>query len=125
MPLQSLPGKFPTARPPDPENESSGAVGTATGAEVQSVLSGTSSPKIVGRANTTTAVAQDASSLRIMIEPTASRRKWIARLGDRELCRSAWPLVMSARLLVQEGYPSDTLVEVGGPTLMHGRCVVA
>lgn len=31
-------GKFPTAKPPDPENGSPGAVGTATGAEVQSIV---------------------------------------------------------------------------------------
>jgi len=29
---------FPTGKPPDPESESPGAVGTAIGAEVQSVL---------------------------------------------------------------------------------------
>jgi hypothetical protein len=66
-----------------------------------------------------------AAPLRIVIEPTATRRKCIARLGDRELCRSAWPFVMSARLLVQEGYSSDTLVEVWRPNTdawaMRGR----
>jgi hypothetical protein len=35
MPLQSLTGKFPTERPPDPANGSPGTVGTATGAEIQ------------------------------------------------------------------------------------------
>jgi hypothetical protein len=34
-------GKFPTEKPPDPENGSPGAVATATGAKLQSVLNGT------------------------------------------------------------------------------------
>jgi hypothetical protein len=33
MRRQTLTGKFPTERPPDPENGSPGAVGTATGAD--------------------------------------------------------------------------------------------
>jgi hypothetical protein len=35
MRRQTLTGKFPTERPPDPENGNPGAVGTATGAEIQ------------------------------------------------------------------------------------------
>jgi len=31
-------GKLPTENPPDPDSESPGAVGTATGADVKSVL---------------------------------------------------------------------------------------
>jgi hypothetical protein len=54
-----------------------------------------------------------AAPLRIVIVPTASRKKWTARLNDRVLCISAWPFVMSARLLLAEGYPADTMVEVG------------
>jgi hypothetical protein len=41
-----------------------------------------------------------------VIEPTASGRKWIARLGDRVLCVSASPFVKSARLLRAEGLPA-------------------
>jgi hypothetical protein len=48
-----------------------------------------------------------AAPLRIMIEPTASGRKWIARLDDRVMCVTAWPFVKAARLLLAEGYPAD------------------
>ena len=47
--------------------------------------------------------------------PTASRKKWTARLNDRVLCVSAWPFVMSARLLLAEGYPADALIEMWRP----------
>ena len=53
--------------------------------------------------------------LRIVIEPTASGRKWIARLGDRVLCVSASPFVKSARLLLDEGYPADAVIEMWRP----------
>jgi hypothetical protein len=56
-----------------------------------------------------------AAPLRIVIVPTASRKKWTARLNDRVLCVSAWPFVMSARLLLAEGYPADTMVELWRP----------
>ena len=48
----------PPDRPPDPENGSAGAVGTASGAEVQSVLRRTTAsyPEIVAHANPTTPV---------------------------------------------------------------------
>jgi hypothetical protein len=66
-----------------------------------------------------------AAPLRIVIQPTASGRKWIACLGDRVLCASAWPFVKSARLLLAEGYPADTVVEVWRPNAaewaMRGR----
>jgi hypothetical protein len=67
--------------------------------------------------NTTQAIstAEPAAPLRIVIEPTASGRKWTARLGGRVLCVSAWPFVKSARLLLAEGYPADTVVEVWRP----------
>jgi len=115
--------------PPDPENESPGAVGTATGAEVQSVPCVTSSRssyrKIGGRANSTIAVTPDAPPLYIVIVPTANGRKWIARLGERQICRSTTPLVISARLLLGEGYSADTLIEVWRPDAdawaMRGR----
>lgn len=38
MRLQSLTGKFPTERPPDPDNGSPGTVGTVTGAEIQTTV---------------------------------------------------------------------------------------
>jgi hypothetical protein len=50
-----------------------------------------------------------------VIEPTASGRKWTARLGDRVLCVTAWPFVKSARLLLAEGYPADTVIEMWRP----------
>ena len=117
MRIQTLTGIFPTERPPDPENGSPGAVGTVAGAEVQS-------PEIVAHASPTTPV-RPAAPLRIVIEPTASGRKWTARLGDRVLCTSAWPFVRSARLLLDEGHPADALIEMWRPTPMNGQCEAA
>jgi hypothetical protein len=54
-------------------------------------------------------------ALRIIIEPTKSGRKWIARLGDRVLCAAASPFVKSARLLLAEGCPTDTIIELWRP----------
>jgi hypothetical protein len=54
-------------------------------------------------------------ALRIIIEPTKSGRKWIARLGDRVLCVEAAPFVKSARFLLAEGYPAETLIEMWRP----------
>jgi hypothetical protein len=56
-----------------------------------------------------------AAPLRIVIVPTASRKKWTARLNDRVLCVSAWPFVKAARLLLAEGYPADATVEMRRP----------
>jgi hypothetical protein len=56
-----------------------------------------------------------AAPLRIVIEPTASGRKWTARLDDRVLCVTAWPLVKSACLLLAEGYPADAEIEMWYP----------
>ena len=113
----ALPNKSAPERPPDPENRSPGAARTAAGAEVQRVLQRTASsyPENGAHANSATAERQDTLSLRIVIEPTASRRKWTARLGDRVVCRSAWPFVMSARLLLAEGYPADIVIEMWRP----------
>ena len=111
MRIQTLTGIFPTERPRDPENGNPGTVGTVTGAEVQSVLL---CPEIVAHASPTTP-ARPAAPTRIVIEPTASGRKWIARLGDRVLCVTAWPFVMSARLLLAEGFPADTVIEMWRP----------
>ncbi len=61
------------------------------------------------------ASTQRAAPLRIVIVPTASRKKWTARLNGRVLCVSAWPFVMSARLLLAEGYPADATVEMWRP----------
>ena len=58
---------------------------------------------------------KSAAPLRIVIEATGSGRKWTARLGDRVVCESAWPFVMSARLLLAEGFPADTVVEMWRP----------
>ena len=51
----------------------------------------------------------------IVIEPTVSGRKWIARLGKRVLCVSAWPFVKSARLLLDEGCPADAIIGMWRP----------
>jgi hypothetical protein len=56
-----------------------------------------------------------AEVLQIIIEPTRSRRKWVARLGDRVLCVAAAPFVKSARMLLAEGYSVDTLIEMWRP----------
>jgi hypothetical protein len=60
-------------------------------------------------------IGKQAAPLRIIVALTASGRKWVARLGDRVLCRSAWPFVMSARLLFVEGYPADAVIEMWRP----------
>ena len=106
----------PPDRPPDPENGSVGAVGTASGAEVQSVLQRTTPNhrKNVAHASPTTPIRPSAP-LRIVIEATASGQKVIARLGDRVLCVTVWPFVKSARLLLAEGYPADTVLEMWRP----------
>lgn len=53
--------------------------------------------------------------VRITIEPTASGRKWIARLDDRVVCVSAWPFVKSARRLLADGFSTDAIVEMWTP----------
>jgi hypothetical protein len=53
--------------------------------------------------------------LRIIVEPTKSGRKWVARLGDRVLCVAAAPFVKSARFLLAEGYTAETLIEMWRP----------
>jgi hypothetical protein len=62
----------------------------------------------------TPADKSQSDALRIVIEPT-SGRKWIARLGERVLCVAAAPFVKSARLLLAEGYPAETLIEMWRP----------
>ena len=117
MRRQKLAGKIPTGKPPDPENRSPGAVATATAAEVQtSILKQTSSsyPTLAAHASQIRSVKPTAA-IRIVISPTPSGRKWIALLGERVLCVSAWPFVRSARLLLAEGYPADTMVEMWRP----------
>ena len=57
----------------------------------------------------------EAKALRIIVEPTRSRRKWIARYGDRVLCVAAAPFVKSARLLLAKGYPPDAIIEMWRP----------
>ena len=58
---------------------------------------------------------KSAAPLRIVIDATASGRKWTARLGDRVLCVTAWPIGMSARLLLAEGFPADAVIEIWRP----------
>ena len=71
-----------------------------------------SAPDSTAQAVTTIARA---SPLRLVIEPTASGRKWTARLRDRVLCVTVWPFVKSARLLLAEGHPADTVIEMWRP----------
>ena len=107
MRRQKLTGKFPTDKPPDPENGSPGAVATATGAEVQtSILQQTSSsyPKLAAHASQIRPVKPTAA-IRIVISPTPSGRKWTARLDDRVLCVSAWPLRQVSALAVGRRLP--------------------
>jgi hypothetical protein len=70
--------------------------------------------KKVAHAGPTTPVRRS-PPLRIVIVPTASGQKVIARLGDRVLCVTVWPFVKSARLLLAEGYPADTVIEMWRP----------
>jgi hypothetical protein len=116
MRIQTLTGIFPTERPPDPENGNPGTVGTVTGAEFQSVVRRItpSYRKIVAHAGPPTPI-KSAAPLRIVIEATASGRKWTARLDDRVLCVTASPFVKSARLLLAEGYLADTVIEIWRP----------
>jgi hypothetical protein len=58
------------------------------------------------------AMAAASILLRIFVEPTPSGRKWRAWLDDRLIVISSWPFVMSARLLVGEGYPMDSKIEM-------------
>jgi len=48
----------------------------------------------------------------LQIVVTPSGRKWVARIGDRVICRSTWPFVMSARAVLAEGYPADAVIEM-------------
>jgi hypothetical protein len=100
----------------DHENGSPSGVAAVTGTIFQSVVRGTTPRcrKIVEQFSPTMPI-KSAASLRIVIEATASGRKWTARLGDRVLCVTAWPFVMSARLLLAEGFPADTVIEMWRP----------
>src|SRR5258708_3503005 len=100
--------------PPDPENRSPGAVATATRAEVQTNALRQTYSTLAAHGSQATSVAPTAA-LRIVISPTPSGRKWTASLKDRLICRSAWPFVVSARLLLAEGSPADAMVEMWRP----------
>ena len=63
------------------------------------------------RALTSTA----SSALRIVIEPTSTGRKSVAELDDRVVCIAAAPFVQSARVLLAEGHPPDTWIEMWRP----------
>ncbi len=54
-------------------------------------------------------------ALRIIIEPTKNGRKWTARIGDRVLSVAAAPLVQWARLLLAEGCPAESVIEMWRP----------
>jgi hypothetical protein len=56
-----------------------------------------------------------AGVLQIVIQPTRTGRKWIARLGDRVLCVSATPFIKSGCLLLAQGYPPDAVIEMWRP----------
>ena len=100
--------------PPDPEIGTPRTVGTETEAEVQSVVRTTPSyRKIVAHFSPPTPIKS--AALRIVIEATASGRKWTARLDDRVLCVTASPFVKSARLLLAEGYPAASVIEMWRP----------
>jgi hypothetical protein len=60
-------------------------------------------------------VCDAARALQVVIEPTARGRKWTASLNDRVLCVTVWPFVMSARLLLAEGYPADAEIQMWRP----------
>ena len=93
-----------------------GTVGTVTGAEVQtSVLLRTTPNYSKSAAHASPATLAQSAALRIVIEPTASGRKWTASFNDRMLCVTAWPFVKLARLLLAEGYPADATVEMWRP----------
>jgi hypothetical protein len=111
---QYVPGNFPTKKPkrsrsrPSPERLNRGALGTATRADSESQgvprrNAGPATPKV------------PAAVLCIVIEPTESGRKWIARLGDRVLCVSASPFVKAARLLLAEGLSANIAIEMWRP----------
>jgi hypothetical protein len=121
MRRQAVTKNFPTDQ--SPENESSDYVGPASGMEVQASVLQHTDPALA-RAGQFTPEGPTAA-LRIVISPTPSRKKWTARLNDRVLCVSAWPFVMSARLLLAEGYPADAFIEVWRPNTdewaMRGR----
>ena len=76
---------------------------------------------LVGAAEIATDAAEpvtekpQADALRIIIEPTKNGRKWTARIGDRVLCVAAAPFVKSARLLLAEGCPAETVIEMWRP----------
>jgi hypothetical protein len=59
--------------------------------------------------------SENSPVLRIVIRPTRTGRKWIARLGHRVLCVAAAPFVKSARVLLAEDYPADTMIEMWRP----------
>ena len=101
--------------PPDRRNGSPGTAATVTGVEFQSVVRRTtpSYRKIIAHFSPPTPIKS--AALRIVIEATASGQKWTARLDDRVLCVTAWPFVRSARLLLAEGYPADTVIEMWRP----------
>jgi hypothetical protein len=74
------------------------------GAVDEANLSASGSQEAVG--------TRDGGALRIIVEPTGSGRKWIARLGERVLCIAAAPFIQSARILLSEKYHPDAVIEM-------------
>ena len=74
-------------------------------------------PLVKRRGAVNEAISPSAASgvLRIIVEPTASGRKWTARLGERVLCIAAAPFIQSARILSCEGYRPDAVIEMWRP----------
>lgn len=73
------------------------------------------SPSPAPPSTKSTSPTSSVAPFRIVIEPTASGRKWIARLDDRILCVTAWPFVKTARLLLAGGHPTDAVIEMWRP----------
>jgi hypothetical protein len=67
------------------------------------------------RSSASRSPAPIAAPMRIMVEPTATGRKWRALFDGKQVCISAWPFVMAARQLLAAGHPPDTLLEMWRP----------
>jgi hypothetical protein len=62
-----------------------------------------------------TAIADEQHPLKIVVERTASGKKWSATVNGRVVCVSAWPFVMAARVLLAVGHPADIPIEMWRP----------
>jgi hypothetical protein len=57
-------------------------------------------------------VALDFPTIRIIVVPTPSGRKWRATFEGAVLCTSSSPLVISARTLLAKGHDASHIVEM-------------